>query len=141
LRLGRLFVDKNFEIDGPGAGLLTISAGQRSGVFEITTAPRAQNVRIAGVTIADGVGLFTSSGPEGGGLFNWHADVALSDCAQGFPSGTVTVDVQGTNAPVRFTEPVAVWWNGIDSLDGIQPTDWGSRQHKGSGHSFSIIVG
>jgi hypothetical protein len=87
LSQGRLFVDKNLEIDGPGADLLTVSGSGLSGVFEITTDPRAQDVRIAGVTIADGIGLFTTSGPEGGGLFNWHADLTLSNCV--FTGNTV----------------------------------------------------
>jgi hypothetical protein len=77
---GRLFVDKNLEIDGPGADLLTISGSQLSSVFEITNDPRAQNVRLAGVTIADGIGIFMGFAYEGGGLFNWHADVTLTNC-------------------------------------------------------------
>ena len=80
LRQGRLFIDKNLEIDGPGADQLTISGSGLSGVFEITTDPRARNVRMTGLTIADGIGVFTTFGHEGGGLFNWHADVTLTDC-------------------------------------------------------------
>jgi hypothetical protein len=80
LQQGRLFIDKNLEIDGPGADRLAVSSSGLSGVFEITTDPRARNVRIAGLTIADGIGVFTSLGHEGGGLFNWHADVTLSNC-------------------------------------------------------------
>jgi predicted outer membrane repeat protein len=80
LQRGRLFVDKNLEIDGPGPNLLTISGNHLSGVFEITTDPRAQDFRLSGVTVADGIGVFTTFGHEGGGLFNWHADVTLTNC-------------------------------------------------------------
>ena len=80
LQRGRLFVDKNLGIDGPGAGLLTVSAGGLSGVFEVTTDPRAQDFRLSGVTVADGTGVFTTLGHEGGGLFNWHANVTLTNC-------------------------------------------------------------
>jgi hypothetical protein len=80
LQQGRLLVDKNLKIDGPGADFLTISGNHQSGVFEITTDPRAQNFRMAGVTIADGIGVVTSFGHKGGGLLNQHADVTLTHC-------------------------------------------------------------
>jgi hypothetical protein len=80
LQLGRLMVTKNLAIDGPGAGLLTVSADGLSGVFEITTDPHAQDFRLSGVTVADGIGVFMGFDHQGGGLFNWHADVTLTDC-------------------------------------------------------------
>jgi hypothetical protein len=80
LQQGQLQVEKNLKIDGPGADLLTISGNHQSGVFEITTDPRAQDFRMAGVTIADGIGVVTSFGHKGGGLLNWHADVTLTNC-------------------------------------------------------------
>jgi hypothetical protein len=92
LQQDRLTVGKDLQIDGPGADLLTISGNQQSGVLEITTDPRAQNFRMAGLTIADGIGIDTRFGYEGGGMLNWHADVALTDCVF---SGNVVGGVGG----------------------------------------------
>jgi predicted outer membrane repeat protein len=76
---GQLSVGKNLEIDGPGADLLTISGNHQSGVFEITSDPRARDFRLSGVTAADGTGVFDGDF-RGGGLYNRHADLTLTNC-------------------------------------------------------------
>jgi hypothetical protein len=80
----RLVVDKNLEIIGPGADRLTVSGNHQSAVFEIANDPRAQDVRVSGLTVADGTGILMQDGgsliQEGGGLFNWHANLTLTDC-------------------------------------------------------------
>jgi hypothetical protein len=79
LTQGSLDVTKDLEIAGPGQDLLTISGDHHSGVFNITADPRVQAVSIADLTIADGTGIRVGSSNQGGGLFNDHATVTLSD--------------------------------------------------------------
>ncbi len=74
LTQGPLAVTKDLVIDGPGQELLTVSGDHQSGVFAITSDPRVQTVRLADLTIADGVG----DGRLGGGLYNDHAAVTLT---------------------------------------------------------------
>ena len=91
LTLGVLPINKNLAIEGPGAGQLTISGNQQSGVIDITSDPRANDVHISDLTIAGGTGGFYFSGdPQlyGGGLFNDHAAVTLTG-----------VTVSGNSAP------------------------------------------
>ena len=80
----RLVVDKNLEVIGPGADRLTVSGNHQSAVFEIANDPRARDVRLSGLTVADGTGILRQDGgslmQEGGGLFNWHANLMLTDC-------------------------------------------------------------
>jgi hypothetical protein len=80
LSQGVLVLTKNLEITGPGADLLTVSGNHSSGVFEIAKDSGAQDVRLSGLTVADGVGVFTGSAFLGGGLLNWRANVTLTDC-------------------------------------------------------------
>jgi hypothetical protein len=82
LQLGDLQITKDLEIDGPGSPLLTISGNHQSGVLNITKAPTAQYVHLSGLTIADGIGILNEFGNArfGGGLYNDHAAVTLTDC-------------------------------------------------------------
>jgi hypothetical protein len=79
LTQGSLDITKDLEIAGPGQDLLTISGDHHSGVFNITANPRVQAVSIADLTIADGTGIRVGGFNLGGGLFNDHARVTLSN--------------------------------------------------------------
>lgn len=82
LTSGQLTITDDLEINGPGARLLELSAGNDSRVFTVGTTTAA----ISGLTITDGRNL------EGGGIYN---------------SGTLTltgVAVVGNSAPADFEE-------------------------------------
>src|SRR5450755_364862 len=66
---GGLIVGNDLTIDGPGAGVITVSGNHASGVFGITKGI----VAISGLTIADGA----SSG-SGGGIANF-GDLSLTN--------------------------------------------------------------
>jgi hypothetical protein len=80
LTQGPLAIAKDLEIDGPGADHLTVSGNHHSGVFTITADPAAQDVSLSGLTIADGTGVTVNGKNVGGGLYNDHATVTLTDC-------------------------------------------------------------
>jgi hypothetical protein len=80
LTQGSLDITKNLEIDGPGQELLTVSGNHQSGVFNITDDPRVQVVAISGLTIADGTGVVVNGQDVGGGIYNDHAQLTVSDC-------------------------------------------------------------
>src|SRR5262249_44592887 len=61
LTQGQLTVSQNLDIEGPGAGLLTVSGNSASRAFEVSG---AVTVTIAGLTIAHGLAV------EGGGVEN-----------------------------------------------------------------------
>jgi hypothetical protein len=78
LTQGSLDITKDLEIDGPAQDLLQISGLNQSGVFNITADPGVQNVSFSDLTIANGAGIVTSTGTQGGGLYNDHATVTLT---------------------------------------------------------------
>ena len=78
LTRGPLAITKDLAIDGPGRDQLTISGNHQSGVFNITSDPRVQTVRLADLTIADGVGISVGASRLGGGLYNDHAALTLA---------------------------------------------------------------
>ena len=80
LTQGSLDITKDLEIDGPGQDLLTISGNHESGVFNITAGPRVKVVTISGLTIADGTGVIVNGLNVGGGIYNDHAQLTVSDC-------------------------------------------------------------
>jgi hypothetical protein len=67
-----LSITKPVTINGPGASVLTISGNHASRVF--TVSPGAV-VNFNGLTIANG-----SSSTNGGGIFNDHGTVTLTNC-------------------------------------------------------------
>ena len=81
----QLVIDKNLDIEGPGAGKLGIDAGLTSRVFEVLPGVQAT---IAGLTIKGGDGKFGSGfdylpqpdDNEGGGILN-HGRLTLQNCA------------------------------------------------------------
>ena len=72
--LGPLVIDKDLQVTGPGASLLTVSGGGNSQVFLIV-APAA-NVELSGLTIADG---FSSA--NGGGVQHTSGALTINGCA------------------------------------------------------------
>jgi len=101
LTSGQLNVPNSVSILGPGAGLLTVSGNNTSGVFNIT----GSNVTISGLTIAngqttsDGAGIYAGGGPgsslaisscvvtnnstthDGGGICNYSGEtMTVSNC-------------------------------------------------------------
>jgi hypothetical protein len=80
LTRGPLAIAKDLEIVGPGQDVLTISGGVQSGVLNIGTDPRVQVVTISGLTIADGTGIAVGGVRVGGGIFNDHAQLTVSQC-------------------------------------------------------------
>jgi predicted outer membrane repeat protein len=79
LTQGPLEISKDVTIRGPADGSITISGNHRSGVFDITADPGVQAVTIADLTITGGTGVPFNGHNDGGGLFNDHANVTLSD--------------------------------------------------------------
>ena len=84
LTSGELFIDKDITVKGPGANLLTISAGENPfRVIRIEGPPGLGHitVKIDGIRIADGRGG-TEEGPSltvGGGIFNLNADTTIAN--------------------------------------------------------------
>jgi hypothetical protein len=85
----QLVIDKNLDIEGPGAGMLAISASHTSRDFEVLAGVQAT---IAGLTIRDGSGLsrtpvsggllwdvYGYEDGEGGAILN-HGSLTLQNC-------------------------------------------------------------
>jgi N-acetylneuraminic acid mutarotase len=72
LTSGELLVDHNITITGPGAKNLSIDGNAKSRVFHIAS---GQTVTISGLTITNG-----HTAEFGGGIYNDHAVLILSNC-------------------------------------------------------------
>jgi len=72
LTSGELLVAKNITISGPGAENLAVNGNAKSRVFHIVS---GQTVTISGLTIANG-----QASDSGGGIYNDHAMLTLSNC-------------------------------------------------------------
>ncbi len=80
LTTGELLVTNNLTILGPGPGNLAVDGNAASRVFHITN---AVTVAISSLTVTDGVGapaIFNSSLVIGGGIYNDHATLTVSNC-------------------------------------------------------------
>jgi hypothetical protein len=75
LTSGELLVDKSITISGPGVDNLAVDSNAKSRVFYIAS---GKTVSLSGLTIRNG----NASGdvPDGGGIYNEHATLALSNC-------------------------------------------------------------
>jgi predicted outer membrane repeat protein len=80
LTQGPLTVSKDLDVDGPGRDVVTVSGKRQSGVFNISADPGVRAVTMSGLTIADGTGILVGSQQLGGGIYNDHADLTLTDC-------------------------------------------------------------
>src|SRR6516165_12447872 len=72
LTSGELLVDHSITISGPGIENLSINGNAKSRVFHIAS---DQTVTISGLTIANG-----HASDSGGGIYNDHAVLMLSNC-------------------------------------------------------------
>ena len=81
LSLGVLPITKDLEIDGPGAGLLTISGNHRSQVFSIPDTDVTHHVTISDLTIANGRFTRTDTALFGGGAIEVaRGNLTLNRC-------------------------------------------------------------
>jgi hypothetical protein len=83
LTSGELLVTRSITISGPGAENLAVNGNAKSRVFHIVS---GQTVTISGLTIANG-----HASDTGGGIYNDHAMLTLSNCV-----------VTGNSAPFYF---------------------------------------
>jgi hypothetical protein len=74
LTTGDLLVNKNVTISGPGANSLAVDANHASRVFYIAS---GKTVTISGLTITNGS---ATTYYFGGGIYNDHADLTVSNC-------------------------------------------------------------
>jgi hypothetical protein len=77
LSSGQLVVDKHVTIDGPGADQLSVDANHNSRVFSIAS---GKTVTIDGLTITNGLASGMGTAGVGGGIFNDHATLTVSNC-------------------------------------------------------------
>jgi hypothetical protein len=70
---GELLVNKSITISGPGADSLAVNGNAKSTVFHIA---QGETVTMSGLTITNG-----HTGESGGGIYNDHAVLTLSNCA------------------------------------------------------------
>jgi hypothetical protein len=102
LTSGELLVNKSVIIQGPGAGLLAISGGNTSRVFEVAAGVQAT---LAGLTLNGGdsraaVVAYTDNDGNGGAILNWGTLTVSSSTVSGssatsgggiYNAGTLTV--------------------------------------------------
>jgi len=83
LTTGELLVSQSVSIIGPGPGILAVDGHAASRVFHITN---AATVSISGLTITNGAVSGDSGGNNygGGGLWNDHSTLTLSNCSVRF---------------------------------------------------------
>jgi hypothetical protein len=81
LTSGELLVNKSVTINGPGSDNLTVDGNHASRVFHVSA---AVTVTISGLTIANG------ASDNGGGIFNEHADLTLSNCTVSGNSASIS---------------------------------------------------
>ena len=79
LTSGELVVDKNVTISGPGAGNLSVDGNATNRVFHIGS---SETVTLSGLTVTNGraFGDPFSGDDSGGGIYNDHATLTLSNC-------------------------------------------------------------
>jgi hypothetical protein len=75
LTTGELLVNKSITVNGPGSGNLSINGNRTTRVLHVS---RSVTAAIAGLTITNGT--VSSDFGAGGGIYNDHAVLTLSDC-------------------------------------------------------------
>jgi fibronectin-binding autotransporter adhesin len=73
LTTGEIALDKDLNIAGPGANLLSVSGNNASRVFNISS---ARNITLSGLTIENG----NASGSFGGGIISDHSNLTIQNC-------------------------------------------------------------
>jgi hypothetical protein len=87
LTSGQLVISKNLTIVGPGANVLAVSGNYASRVFHVTS--NAVTVNISGLTITNGAVSGSFPGNMGGGIWNDHSTLNLSNCVVSGNNGGV----------------------------------------------------
>ena len=78
LTSGELLVGRSIAITAPGPDVLTVARAQNAALFRIFHVTPGRTVTIQGLTITNG---FTHFGfVSGGGIYNDHSNVTVSDC-------------------------------------------------------------
>lgn len=77
LTTGELLVNQNLSILGPGPAILTVDGSSSNRVFHVTNGVSAS---ISGLTVSNGAVSGSSDGHIGGGIWNDHATLTLSNC-------------------------------------------------------------
>jgi hypothetical protein len=119
---GELFINKNLDIEGPGANKLAIGYGA-SRVFEVAAGAQ---VTLSGLTIEGGNGRYGGYDPSltdglGGGILNWGT-LVVSSCALSSNSNSARPDSLGGavyNAGILTLDNSTVTNNTADSGGGI----------------------
>jgi hypothetical protein len=78
LTSGQLDITQDLTVQGPGAGLLAVSGGNNSRVFEVDGA--TTKVALSGLTITQGNGVAATDPGVGGGILNNGSTLTLSAC-------------------------------------------------------------
>src|SRR5205807_9961442 len=80
LTSGELVVNKNVTVSGPGANLLTVSRASNAPSFRIFKIMPGHTVTIEGLTIMNGDACCIHPYDLGGGMYNDHTALTLSNC-------------------------------------------------------------
>jgi hypothetical protein len=78
LTTGELLVDKSIAITAPGPDTLTVERAQNAALFRIFHVTPGLTVTIRGLTITNG--LNHAGFVSGGGIYNDHSNVTVSNC-------------------------------------------------------------
>jgi hypothetical protein len=97
LTLGQLPVNQSLDIDGPGAGQLTISGNAASRIFDVSAGTA---VTIAGLTLADGLAT-DGAGILNAGTLTLSQDVLSGNVAQGVAADGLFGDGAGRGGGVE----------------------------------------
>ncbi len=124
---GQLVVDKSVEITGPGANILAIDGNATSRVFYIAS---GKTVRISGLTITNG----SESGNNGGGIYNDHAKLTLSQC-------TLSGNSAGGGGGGIFSNAQTSSASSIASLTVVNCTISGNSSSEDGGGIFNFGAG
>lgn len=102
-----LVIDKDLQIEGPGARLLTIKGNGASRIIRVTS---GNTVGISGLTVTGGVADTGGTGSNGGGIFN-SGDLTLTNVSV---AGNTALDVGGG----IFTEAAATLTVSSSTISG-----------------------
>jgi predicted outer membrane repeat protein len=145
LTSGELLITKYVTILGPGPRTLAVDGNATSRVFHLSTSNNAVDVFIAGLTITNGAVSGTFPGRVGGGIWNDHGTLTLSNCAimsnhgSNGPGGAIYND-GGSPATVSDT---ANLWIIASTVSGNSASNHGGAifNYGNKGRAFITIVG
>jgi len=132
---GELTIDKSIDVEGPGAGRLTVSGGGLGRVFDVATS--GVSVTIAGLTITGGRSVYGGAILDQGGALTLSDDVLTGNQAVGvspgdFPAGGAVV-VGSDGSGVAGSLIVVGTTFAANSAVGTPGVEGGSDSQNGSG--------